>query len=67
MSRKLLVVLLSGLLTLSFVTSPFAQTQAPDQQAPAAAAPEKKSVEATAPEKKPGVPEDPKKHTSLGL
>lgn len=55
MSRKLLFTLLSFLLALAFVTSPIAQTQAPAQQAPAAAAPEKN-------------PEVPKtKQTKLGL
>jgi rhodanese-related sulfurtransferase len=55
MSRRLLVVLLSLLLTFAFVTSPLAQTQAPTQEAPAA----------TASAKKPEVPK--KKQTKLGL
>ncbi|MBM4301068.1 MAG: sulfurtransferase [Deltaproteobacteria bacterium] len=67
MPRKIAIAFLCGLLAISFTTSLLAQAQAPEKQAPAAAVPEKKPAEATAPEKKSGVPEDPKKHTALGL
>jgi rhodanese-related sulfurtransferase len=74
MIRKIAVSLLCCLLVLTFTLPPLAQAQPPAQKAPAAApekhpaaAPEKPAAAAPAPEKKAGVPEDKKKHTSLGL
>jgi len=76
MTRRIVLVVFCCLLTLSFATSLWAQAQAPAPAAPAAtpekkapgvAAPEKKPAEAPAAEKKPALPDDPKKHTSLGL
>jgi rhodanese-related sulfurtransferase len=67
MSRKIAVIFLCSLLTLALATSPFAQAQVQEKQAPAVGVPEKKAAETLAPEKKPGLPEDPKKHTTPGL
>jgi rhodanese-related sulfurtransferase len=67
MSRRIAVTCLCCLLSLTFAASAFAQAQAPSQKAPAVAVPEKKAAETPAPEKKPGIPEDPKKHTTVGL
>lgn len=67
MSRRIAVIFLCCLLSLTFAISLSAQTQAPAQKAPAATTPEQKPAEAAAPEKKPGLPEDPKKHTTVGL
>ncbi|MBM4284085.1 MAG: sulfurtransferase [Deltaproteobacteria bacterium] len=66
MSRRITLYLFCCLLTLTVAVSLLAQTQTPAAAAPTAS-PEKKASEAATPEKKPGVPEDPKKHTSLGL
>ncbi|MGQ9688719.1 MAG: rhodanese-like domain-containing protein [Desulfobaccales bacterium] len=76
MTRRIALVLSCCLLSLILATSLFAQAQAtapkapataPEKKAPEAAAPEKKPAEAPAAEKKSTLPEDPKKHTSLGL
>jgi rhodanese-related sulfurtransferase len=74
MSKKIVAIFLCCLLSLTFTASLWAQAQAPaapaaapEKKAPEAAAPEKKAAETPAAEKKPGLPEDPKKHTSLGL
>lgn len=67
MSRKIAVIFLCCLIPLAFATSPFAQAQVQEKQAPAVAVPEKKAPETPAPEKKPGLPEDIKKHTRIGL
>lgn len=67
MSRRIAVIFICCLLSLTFAASLLAQAQAPAQQAPVTAAPEKQPAPAAAPEKKAVVPEDPKKHTSLGL
>jgi len=67
MYRRITVIFMCCLLSLTFGTSLFAQTQVPEKQAPAAAVPEQKAAEAAAPEKTPGIPADKKKHTTLGL
>jgi rhodanese-related sulfurtransferase len=66
MSRRIVVIFLCCLLSLTFTTSLFAQAQAPAQKAPPVAVPEKKPAEAAAVEKKPAeVPK--KKQTEMGL
>jgi rhodanese-related sulfurtransferase len=67
MSRRVRIGLLAGLLCLSLTTFTFAQAQAPQAQAPATDIPAKQAVESSAPEKIPGILEDKKKHTTVGL
>lgn len=67
MSRRIAIACITCLLAISFGASLWGQTKTPAPPAPAAAAPEKTPAAVPAAEKKPGVPEDPKKHTSVGL
>lgn len=62
MLRRIAVVILSCVISLTFATSLFAQAQSPAKKAPA---PAKTAPAATAPEKKPEIPK--KKQTTLGL